>query len=289
VVNHRALQRTLFRMQLDRGFEVALRAREPAAERSTGLSNRELEWLRPKDARGISADRGGARRAQFLRNVASEFELSLALLPETVLDRFPGSEHFHRAVIEGTALPLALCEYLLQCTHQSAGPVQALLALEHAMARARRGANPRRLERSPGTRSRAVALAASVQLLDLPLGTLELATRLRTEPDSAAKLAASKPPESRETVLLRASDPAAPRAEPVDPGGAPTGPTPGLREIYVELLPEAVAGFLRLAESPLSSAMIREHALQVGAEPEPLEALVEDLLADGILHRFEPA
>ncbi|HSJ98614.1 MAG TPA: hypothetical protein VLC53_16180, partial [Myxococcota bacterium] len=143
-MDHRRLQRALFRMQHDPTFAGRVRAGDPEASASTGLGSAELAWLRAADPIALAADREGRRAAQLLRNAASEFRLSLALGPagdgdQAWLAGFPRSSHFHRAVSAGTPLPLALATWAEQLAAGApCAAFRALLALEAAMARARR-------------------------------------------------------------------------------------------------------------------------------------------------------
>lgn len=262
-MNHAGLQRALFRMQLDPTFDRALRDRDRAAERSTGLSPDELACLRASDPRAVAADRHGARRAQFLRNVAEEFALTLTTLPARTLEPFPRSREFHDAVREDRPLPLALGAYLHRETRRDAGvQSRALLELELVLARARR------TTRSVcAVSADEVVLAPWAHLVSLPAGTFELAAALREADGSAGvELDARR----SERLLVTAAE------EP---------PAFGLRAVRVERLQGPVARFLERARRPVSRAARSAHARREEADPDELEALVCELVEERVLLR----
>src|SRR5262245_59516304 len=111
-MDHRRIQRTLFRMQLDAGFADAIRRGDRAACDSTLLAPDELRLLQAANVAGVAADRNGRRRAQVAGNVAAEFLLSVTLGPEgrggaAVLEGFLGCAEFHRAVMQDESFALA--------------------------------------------------------------------------------------------------------------------------------------------------------------------------------------
>ena len=259
-MSHAEVQRTLFRMQLDPEFGAQLRRRAPEALGSVDLSTRELDWLCSADPRAIAADRGGARRAQFLRNVSSEFTLSLAALGPQALERFPRSSAFHEAVRQERPLPLALADHLWACAPSAdRGPIE----LERAMARARRALRDARPPRDDE-----VGLAPWAHLVDVPDGTLAWASDVR----GSAGASASRPPapgRPHETLLLVAT---------------PEPPPFGLRHVEVERVSDGLARLLvRLEPHPVSRAAREEHAAQVEANVAELESVITDLLREGVL------
>ena len=209
MIDHRRLQRALFRMQLDPGFA-------PGAE----LGPRERALLAAAHPAAISADAGGRRRAQFLHNVTSEFPLSLATAKDAGLaERFTGSREFHDAVVNDASLPLAFAEYLAAA---APGP---LVALETSLARARRARRA-----LPALRPGEVALAPWAELLELPAGTLAAAERVRAALDAGATVPiAAVDGRGSETLLLRR-----------EPEPAPFR----LASVEVELLSPALARLL---------------------------------------------
>lgn len=254
-MNHRAAQRALFRMQLDPGFAERVRARDPEAVTSAGLGPDELELLARADPAGISADAGGRRRAQFLRNVTSEFALSLAVADgEKLVEGFTASREFHEAVSRDESLPLAFADHLV--SHRLRGAAGALAALERAMALARR--HPLgELGVTPGH----VVLAPGNFLVRVPAGTLAAAARVRAALDRgerAPALDVPAPPPFEE-LLLRRTD-----ASPFQ-----------LPEVEVESLSPALAELLTRVERPRPRA-------ELASDPE-LEEVVGELLAEGIL------
>ncbi len=256
-MDHRRVQRTLFRMQLDPAFASRLRAGD--ADASCGLRPEELRLLRSADPRAVSADRDGKRRAQFLANVSSEFPLSIAAGLD--VGGFTESSEFHDAVQTDASLPLALARYALRCTSDQPRPLRALLALERELTRARREMRPAR-EPLAGE----VVLAPWVSLESLPAGTLALAERLRASlvagTDRPALVLASGP---EETLLVRS-----------EPAAMPFR----LRAVVVEHASPELAALLRAAYEPATRTAL---AATVPSEREALDPVIDELVADRVL------
>jgi hypothetical protein len=259
VIDHRRVQRTLFRMQLAPEFAAALAARESEAVRSTGLAGAALELVLEANAAGLSADCEGRRRAQFLRNVSQEFALTLAAAGDArLLESFTGSPEFHQAVANDESLPLALA------SHLAASHASPLLELESALARARRARRS-----APALAPGEVALAPWVELLELPEGTLAVAEAVRAALDAGSETPDPfEPGSARETLLLRRDF-------------AP--PAFGLASVELERVSPALASFLARAAEPMTPA---HRAVWAGAEslaPAELETIVAELIADRVL------
>ena len=256
-MDHRRVQRALFRMQLDPAFASRLRRGE--AEASRDLAAEELTLLRAASREAVSADRDGKRRAQFLANVSSEFPLSIAAGLE--VDAFTASREFHAAVRADQSLPLAFARYALRCTFEQPLPLRALVALESALTRARRELRPCRAPSSGE-----VALAAWVFLEAFPAGTLALAERLRSALDAGAKppsLVLERAPE--ETLLVLSAPAAAPFR---------------LRTARVEHASPALAALLRAACEPVTRAVL---AAVLSTERAELDPVIDELIADRVL------
>ncbi|MEX2207923.1 MAG: hypothetical protein WEF50_16985 [Myxococcota bacterium] len=256
-MDHRRVQRALFRMQLDPEFARRLRAGD--AEASRGLGAEELRLLRGADPSAVSADRDGRRRAQFLSNVSSELPLSIAVGFDVA--GFTESNEFHDAVQTDASLPLALARYAHRCSGEEPRPLRALLELEGALARARReprlGVAPR-----PGE----VVLAAWVFLETLPSGTLALAERVRAAIDADTELPALVlGSEGEETLLVRCS----PETSPFR-----------LRAIEVERTSPALAGLLRAACEPASRAAL---AAALSCARSEIDPIVDELVDARVL------
>ncbi len=273
-MNHRRLQRALFRMQHDPGFAERLRAAEPEAVASTGLGPAERACLAAADPAGIAADRDGKRAAQLLSNVSSEFPLSTRGLERdggraAWTSAFPASREFHHAVSHDESLPLAFAAFAEREAARRGGTVLAgLVALEAAMARARRGA---RATPDPGPGE--VVLAGTAHLLSVPSGLFAFATGLRVALDRAGA-PPPRPPAALESVreredLLVAAG-ARPRAF-------------GLRPVRVEPLAPLPAAFLRRARAPLPAAARRAFAAEHDVDFDELASVVKEWCVEGIL------
>lgn len=259
-LNHRALQRTLFRMQLDAGFGQRLRAGDPAALCSTQLGAEELALVRAADPAAVAADRDGARRAQFLRNVGSEFQLSLALLGAEALESFPRSLDFHRAVERNGRLPLALGRHLARCARGSR--IEAIATLERCMARARR--HSRSVDDPPAG---SVVLSEDCLVLELPAGTLDFAAQLREALDRGGALPAGPAlGPACERLLIRS-------------GLLAVGP----HGVEVEGLSPALGRFLCAARRPLAQPERAALAAELDASPAEIEELASELAEAWIL------
>lgn len=281
-MNHRGLQRALFRMQHDARFAARLRAGDAAAAASTGLGPHELAWLRAADPAAIAADREGRRAAQLLRNVASELALASAVGPRGDGDRgwlagFPRSDAFHRAVSEGASLPLALANW---ATERAAGApsatFRALLALEVALVHARRAVH----EPAPPLAEGAIRRAPGARLLVVPAGTYAVACTLQEAREAkAAGAAPGVPPvdeAARETLLLVAED----------------GPPPRfgrLRAVRVEPLAPLVAKLLQQAARPLAPSARAAFAARHELDAAEVEAVVDEYVNERVLLRGSAA
>jgi hypothetical protein len=243
-VNHRAVQRALFRMQLDPGFAARLRAGESDA----ALGAAELALLRAADPAALSADRDGRRRQQFLRNVTEEF--SRACAAGVPADGFTSSPEFHAAVAGDRSLPLAFGRYAERCSAAGSRAQRALVALERALARARR-----ELRESSAPSPGELALAPWVWLVALPAGALELAAGVREGLDA----------EGEETVLVVAAREAAPFR---------------LRDVQAEPLSPELARLLAAAQKPRTLA---ELARACGEAESDVAEIAGELVAEGVL------
>lgn len=260
-MNHRRVQRTLFRMQLDPDFATRVRTGAPGIGRDADedLGEAELRLLRNADPAALEADREGKRRRQFLANVCSEFPLSTAGGLEP--DGFTSSREFHEAVRSDSSLPLAFADYALRCSPAEIAPLRALIALEVALTRARRAQR-----KAPEPRRGEVALAASASLVDLPGGTLGLAANQRAALDAGIALPILLlPPAPDETLLLRAT---------------PASSAFRLADVSVEGVSPALAALLREAQVGCTRQSL---GAKLAISSADLEAVLDELVADGVL------
>ena len=275
-MNHRALQRTLFRMQIDPAFCAAIVSADEDALASTDLGLHERALLAAADPRGIRADQGGKRRLQVLGNATSEYALTLAAAAqegrfENVLADFAASRELHRAVIDDQPLAIAFGDFALRLFQVHADASRfALATLERELALLRRGDAPHADASVPKD---ALGLAAGARVLRLAAGTHALAAELRAALDAGTlpERISSVSPSAKEAVLLSrvgrrpAFGLAEVRAEPLDP------PADGL--------------FLRLSDGPLSVTERAEVAQEAGASAADLEAFLQSFVDEGVLRR----
>jgi hypothetical protein len=265
-MNHRRIQRALFRLQLDPGFAARVRAGDAESLGSLALGPDELALLAGADPAGLSADRDGKRRGQFLRNVSSEFALSLAVSADAKLvEEFTGAREFHEAVAADGSLPLAFARHLEARCAQASPVTRAFVALEAALARARRARRP-----TPALTAGEVALAPWAELVTLPEGTLDRAARVRAALDrgEATPSGVEVSEEATEVLLLRRT----PEPEPFR-----------LADVEVEHLSPELAALLARATRPLDARARSEQARAASVSRAELEEIVAGLVADRIL------
>jgi hypothetical protein len=258
-------------MQLDAGFAERLRAGDADAVGSTALAPTDLELLLAADPAGVGADAGGKRRAQFLRNVASEHALTLARarqldLADVLTEGFTASRAFHACVAADGRLPLAFGAWALERAEEHGEPLASALArLELTLARARRGPWPR-----PEPRSGEIVLSERAEAIEVPAGTLDAAGRIRSALDAGAAppLAPAMSSEEREHVLVLAEGWASPHR---------------LADVRVELLSPLAGALLVAARRPLDAAAQAGFRRAHDVTESELCEFVTSLAAEGIL------
>jgi uncharacterized protein len=271
----RSVQRALVRMQHDADFAARLHGGDAAAIASASLDAVGVGWLRALDLAAIAADRDGKRAAQLLRNVASEFRLCVAIGPAGDGDAawtraFPRSPEFHAAIARDASLPLAFA--IFSEAHAASAPsplFRALVALEAAMARARRD------DCAPSAPPPdALLLSSAARVVALPGGTFAAAAQLgeRLDRGDAAGALPGITPGPAEFVLIVADLQADARFG-------------RLRPVRVEPLAEAVAAFLQRARAPLDAQAQRIFAAEHGVDAADLTAVVAEYLTEGVLLR----
>jgi len=256
-------------MQLDPEFAGRIRARDRRAERSTGLADDELVWLRAADPAAVSADREGRRRAQLLRNASGEFALSLAAAGDASwLESFPASDHFHLAIAGDSPLPIALGDHLRGAASRSAASLRSLVELEAALACARR-APPA----APPRGAFEWILAPGAQLIELCDGSFAWAQSLRAALDRAAEPPALPAPgcEAKTEIVL------------VYPLDAVRGSS--LRPVRAERLEPAVAEFLLRCSRGIDGDSIREFCRAHGVARSDVDDVIGEYAAECVLLR----
>ncbi len=264
-------------MQHDPCFLERLQGGEPEARASTRLDARDLALLLALDPSAVSADREGRHRAQLLRNVSSELALAIAVGPDGAGDArwvedFPRTAHFHSAVADDTPLPLAFARHAEERADatRACTAFRALVALEVALVRERRRARPPALA-PHGAGSVALSPLASVLAVDGGAHALAAGVREcidRGEPGAAA-----------------ARGFAAAATEPLLVTARPAARPGGLLDLHVEPLTGLVAEFLLEAREPLDAAGQVAFGERHAIDRADLAAVVDDLVAEGVLLR----
>ena len=144
MTDHRNLQRTLFRMQIDPSFCRSILDGDAAALATTGLDAHSRSLLASVEARAVLADPGGKRRLQVLGNAASEYVVTLVAAAAderstSLLADFGSSPEFHTAMTSERGLPVAFGEHALRhATETRDTLLGALATLELALVQLRR-------------------------------------------------------------------------------------------------------------------------------------------------------
>lgn len=268
------VQRLLFRARMDPTFRLRLLAPAlPMDDAELGEpppSPSELALIRTTPEADLSADPGGRSKAQFLTNLASEFQASLASNPVVLefLGDFCSSPEFHQAVAREEYLVLALGQHLESRALRSGDrELAAIIQLEKALAWARRHPASSQ-DPGPGEAVR----SPQVHRISLPAGTLARAENLKGSPaDLSAQRDSSKTDVSSELeailVLRRPGTAFAPRP------------------LHVERLEPLVATLLDFLETPRDLSARAEFATEHDAKPAELEAFLDGLVADGVVRR----
>ncbi len=291
MIDHRRLQRALFRMQLDTEFAAAVFGEDQAALGSLGLGPKEHALLLQTNLAAVSADPGGIRRTQVLANASSEFVLSLLVagsVDQAFLQEFAHSPELHGAIDRDTALPFAFADYAEGWAEaRDQRTLVHLVELERGLARTRRAhRHPDDAQLPAGTDLR---LPRGARLLRLPQGVFTFAADLRVAFNSGRTLPVT--PETDEEQL-----------EVIALVPRPGASVHSLAQVHAEgLAAPADELFLRLAQSgqaagrdsglppgtgPAFNATARAgFAREAGASPEDLEAFIEGLVSEGLLVR----
>ena len=256
MIDHRQLQRTLFRAQMDPAFAAEILASEAP----------EWELLRQASQAGMTADPRGTRRLQVLGNATLEFRLALASAddPRRRLEEFASSPEFHAAIEQDRPLPLAAGAYLVRVLADQPWP-HALAQLELGLAAVRRAP----LGPTPPVGHWQRAHRACI--VHLPIGTLTRATEVQAALNAGQPCPPSPLPSSAgsESLLLHA-------------------PAPPHRWKLADAIPEevneAVAALFELAQNPVSDAELERFAQGYGASASYLSPLMQDYAQDGALH-----
>ncbi|MEQ8762478.1 MAG: hypothetical protein RL885_01025 [Planctomycetota bacterium] len=267
-MNHRALQRTLFRMQLDHDFARRILDGDRASLETTGLSPTEAALLQSAPFAGITADPGNQRRDQVLGNASSELRLSVAAAAVTrgadVARGFLASEQFHDAIRCDGRLPFAFADYLESALEGADARLRSLVRLERELLRARRE-DIHRERPMPGD----VVLAKTARLIELAPGTWRYAELLHARLERGTPIAPGAVGSDDSDWILILSK----------PGDGP------LRDVETEPLQPMVVAVLRRAESPWPASARAELARELGVEAAELESFIDDLASDGVLVR----
>jgi len=276
-VSHVVVQRTVVRMLYDPVFAHAVYANPHVALAGLDLTHPERDALVRPDARAYATD--PYRRARALHGLLVEYPASAWLASRFIgdvrgLDAFFSAPEFHDCIATRGSLAAAFGAYLQHMPFGDAR-IAALAQIETAIARVRRA--PSRPVPHHHAPSRVLVLSTRHAVVELANGTAALyeaiASHVRSGGDDVT------------AFLLRDRTPASRFKSPVDDsmheflhiestsegGVAIAAATPEL----AQLLLFAVPGHSRAA--------LASRACDLGADPAEADAILEDLLHEGIL------
>lgn len=245
-MSHRTLRRVVVRLLHDPTLVARVAADPDGALAGLDLTAAERGWLAAVPPNAWRTDPDRPRRV--LAALRDEYPASLALSPAQV-DGFFASAAFHRAVDERGSLAIAFGDHLIDAADPR---LDAVARLERAMASVRRA--PRHPQPSPTGRLRLSPTARVVRVL---AGTSDLLVTLR----------AGRPPfalGAGEEALLVEREPS-------------TG------EVRVECLEPALASLLERGQAPIDRQELVDAARGLGADEDDASAVVDALIADGVL------
>ncbi len=245
----RRVQQALVAMLLDPGFAARVRGPEDVDE----LSPRERALLRPIDPRALQTD--PHRRARAMHVLVEELPVTAAVLGVGEVEAFFASAELRAGLRQRTPMTAAFAAWVSE-------RAQGVGRLEAAMAAVRRAAPPA---------GEGVCCSASVRGLVVPANTLAFYLRVRGELGS-------------DPVRTLAGWGGRPRPSP---------PRRGVQCLLVErkadgtldlgTASEPLVRLLVLAEVLRSRAEVEAEAVRLGAEPHEAAALVDGLVAQGLL------
>jgi hypothetical protein len=274
MIDHRRLQRVLFRMQLDPHFCGALLAGDERAVRSSGLGTLELSWLKNAGRAAITADKDRKRSGQVLGNITLEYRTSIAVAVAVgVGDRFAedffADDLFHQAMMRGERLPIVFGRYAERRAQESAHPLLIdAVQIDRTLVDARRADR----ERSTPIPNAEWHSAAHVRVIAVHDGTHEFLTNLRSAVDRGRR---ADPIPSRLAHETKDKESLLVTAKPVSQHR--------VRDVAVERLEPAVADLIGRAEFGLDDVAIRELATRWDTTTDDLRAFAQSLADDGIL------
>jgi hypothetical protein len=257
-VSAAGVQRAIVRMMFDPAFRDAVYADGARALAGCDVDAVERGWLVRPDPRAYATD--GTRRARALLAIEEELPAAIgwARGEGRAMDDFFASGELHGCIEGRAVLTLACAAWLAR----GAGPALAtLVALEAAVARARRGEVRNPDDGGAPTEVAAVVRSPRAALVEVGDGALAWWADVRAAVAAGAPL----PP-----AALGAP---APVLIEVDAAGAAAA----------EPLAEGLAALLARADRPRARAELEAHAVELGLDPEDATALVDELIASCLL------
>jgi hypothetical protein len=244
-------------MHFDPEYAAAVRSDASLPE----LGERERELLRSVDPRALTTDE--LRRARAVHAIVDEYPVSAAVIGLDAVDRFFSSPTFRACVFERGSMALAFGGHYLVDAHPRARGVGAI---ETAMALARRRVQvPVReagitMGRAPGIEPvvTAAGMLAFHQRVLARLGSEPLRTLAKRR-----KPWAERPPDrGREHLLVEA------KAD---------------GSLAIGTASEGLVELLRAASPARRRAELTRLAVELGADADEAESLLDDLVGDGLL------
>lgn len=272
-MSHVVVQRTVVRMLYDPAFAHAVYTDRDAALAGLDLTPAEQDALVLPDARAYATD--PYRRARALHGLFAEYPTSAWLTSRATrdvraLDAFFSAPEFHDCIATRGSLAAAFGAYLQQEPFGDAR-IAALSQLESAIARVRRALN--RSLPSSGL----ITLSPRHAVVELPSRAAALheviAAHVRSGGDDvSAFLLRDSTPASHFDLSLDASTHEFLHIEGTADGG-----------IALAIATPELAQLLLFAAAGRTHAALATRACELGAEPTEADAILEDLIHEGIL------
>ena len=247
-----AVQRVVVRMMFDPSFRAAVYAEPARALAGADVTAEERAWLVRPDPRAYATD--GTRAARALLALTEELPAATAWARAEGRDpeAFFTSPALHACVEERGVLVYAYAAWLAE---GASAPLAQLVALEAAVARARRG----RVE--PDPRGDGLVLGPRAALLPTPDGALAWWHAVREAATLGRPLPVPALSGVHDVLIIVADD------------GATSA----------EVLAEGLAALLEQARAPVARAALEAHAAALGLTAEEAAEIVDGLVVDRVL------
>lgn len=275
-----ALQRVVVRMLFDTIFRDQVYAAPHTALHDVDLTPEERQWLIAPDPRAYGTD--GYRQSRALTGLLEEYPVAGALAMRCAqgaqrLHAFFTSECFHQCIQQRGSLAAAFGNYVASPAFADCPDILPLAQVERSIARVRRAAYPASDRARPFAEETGFILAPWVDLLSVPVTTLERYRRIlkRLQQHRANTLQAVLDPAYR--LPDRPSLPRQPTAFVLVVG------TPGTDGPALEATSHELGTLLDAARAGIACRDLCAVAVRLGAEAHEALDIVQGCVTDQLL------